>query len=304
MVLLTICIPTYNRAEYLTQTIESIVSQVEFLESNEVEIVVSDNCSSDSTQKVLNSFIKKFHSKIKYNKNQVNLSFDRNYELALEMGSGVFLKLNNDTLIHKKDSLSIMLKALKNCQRDNTFPFFMNGESQSSIGPTTCNNVPQFISIVSYWSTWIGSFAIRKTDFESLPYFSNNDNLLLSQVDVLFRLINCGKKITIIPEKLYTVTQPNKKGGYNIFEIFLTKYFSLLSPYYSKSTKYLLKKEKHNVLWKLILPVYLSQNNSDQYRFHIDEYNKTLIKEFGRLVFIKFEIIYLFNRVNMAYKSK
>ena len=40
--LVSICIPTYNRAECLKETIESIICQPEFLEGK-VEIVVSDN---------------------------------------------------------------------------------------------------------------------------------------------------------------------------------------------------------------------------------------------------------------------
>ncbi|MDD2524542.1 MAG: glycosyltransferase, partial [Endomicrobiaceae bacterium] len=46
--LLSICIPTYNRADYLNQSIQSIVNSDGF--GDKVEIVISDNCSTDNTE--------------------------------------------------------------------------------------------------------------------------------------------------------------------------------------------------------------------------------------------------------------
>lgn len=43
--LLSICIPTYNRAEYLEKSLESIIRQSEF-HSDDVDVVISDNCST------------------------------------------------------------------------------------------------------------------------------------------------------------------------------------------------------------------------------------------------------------------
>ena len=64
MTLLSICIPTYNRAEYLKKTLESIVWQRDFL-SKDVEVVISDNCSTDDTASVVAKFVEKYPNKIK-----------------------------------------------------------------------------------------------------------------------------------------------------------------------------------------------------------------------------------------------
>ena len=56
MCLLSICIPTYNRCSYLKKTLESIVSQKIFETTDLVEIVISDNCSSDGTADVCKIF--------------------------------------------------------------------------------------------------------------------------------------------------------------------------------------------------------------------------------------------------------
>jgi glycosyltransferase involved in cell wall biosynthesis len=49
--LLSICIPTYNRASMLEVTLENILGQTGG--HSEVEVVVSDNASTDHTQEVL-----------------------------------------------------------------------------------------------------------------------------------------------------------------------------------------------------------------------------------------------------------
>jgi len=48
--LLSICIPTYNRAEYLEEAIYNIVTDDAFCDK--VEIIISDNASTDNTKQV------------------------------------------------------------------------------------------------------------------------------------------------------------------------------------------------------------------------------------------------------------
>ena len=48
--ILSICIPTYNRAESLRTSLQQYVSCKGFDES--IEIVISDNASTDDTRKV------------------------------------------------------------------------------------------------------------------------------------------------------------------------------------------------------------------------------------------------------------
>jgi glycosyltransferase involved in cell wall biosynthesis len=50
--LLTIAIPTYNRADLLDKQLEWLSQAIKGYES-ECEIFVSDNCSSDHTQEII-----------------------------------------------------------------------------------------------------------------------------------------------------------------------------------------------------------------------------------------------------------
>lgn len=48
--LLSICIPTYNRKKYLVETLRHVLSQLDSFR-NEVELLISDNCSPDSPER-------------------------------------------------------------------------------------------------------------------------------------------------------------------------------------------------------------------------------------------------------------
>src|SRR3989304_4568740 len=88
--LLSICIPTYNRAHYLKECLGSIVAQFGDPEiCSSVEVVVTDNASPDKTREVVEEYQKKFKN-IRYSRNNENLGVDRNVINVVEMASGVF----------------------------------------------------------------------------------------------------------------------------------------------------------------------------------------------------------------------
>ena len=61
---ISILIPTYNRAAFLRNALDSIVAQ----NARDIECVISDNASSDDTAEIVKSF-QKNHAYIKYFRN-------------------------------------------------------------------------------------------------------------------------------------------------------------------------------------------------------------------------------------------
>jgi glycosyltransferase involved in cell wall biosynthesis len=78
--LLTIGIPTYNRAEYLESLLENICRQIEKIHYN-VEVVISDNCSNDKTIYVGERYSKSYKF-IKYHRNNENIGLNNNLKLV------------------------------------------------------------------------------------------------------------------------------------------------------------------------------------------------------------------------------
>jgi hypothetical protein len=105
--LVTIGISTYNRADgYLTQALGSAVGQT----YPNLEIIVSDNCSTDSTQAVVAGFA---DLRIRYVKQAVNIGSTNNFNFCLSQARGAyFLLLHDDDLIDR-DFVSVCIDAVK-----------------------------------------------------------------------------------------------------------------------------------------------------------------------------------------------
>ncbi|WP_138429435.1 glycosyltransferase family 2 protein [Fodinibius saliphilus] len=92
--LVTIGIPTYNRADgYLKNALESALQQT----YPNIEIIVSDNCSPDNTEKLINSYK---DERIKYFKHKKNIGANNNFNFCVEKANGMYFHmLHDDDLI-------------------------------------------------------------------------------------------------------------------------------------------------------------------------------------------------------------
>jgi len=84
---LSICIPTFNRADYLPTLLDSILAQEPF--ACELEIVISDNASSDGTQAVLEQYGPRFERFV-HHRMERNMGADLNFLKVVELASGEF----------------------------------------------------------------------------------------------------------------------------------------------------------------------------------------------------------------------
>lgn len=112
-IILSISIPTFNRADFLRDCLDSIVEQFSDVEvANQVEIIISDNCSSDNTEDIVKKFQEK-NKNIKYFKNESNIGFDRNLLNVVEKSSGEYcLTLGDDDALFP-GVLSLLLKKIQ-----------------------------------------------------------------------------------------------------------------------------------------------------------------------------------------------
>src|SRR3989344_6341167 len=111
--LLSICIPTYNRAQYLKECLNIITSQFNDEDVyRSVEIVISDNASPDDTRELVAEYQKKFNN-IRYFRNDENLLFDRNVDRAITEAKGEFCWTLSDDDHMRDGSLKFLLLILR-----------------------------------------------------------------------------------------------------------------------------------------------------------------------------------------------
>ena len=56
MMKITVITPTFNQAEYIRDTIESVVNQ----SYQEIEYIIIDNCSEDGTEEIVREYMEKY----------------------------------------------------------------------------------------------------------------------------------------------------------------------------------------------------------------------------------------------------
>ena len=101
---ISICIPTYNRAHHLQNCLQSInVAAQNVDKSFNVEVCISDNCSTDATEDVVRSA--NLTLPVKYCRNKSNLGIPRNFLNVVDMAQGEFAWLVGDDDLLMPDAL-------------------------------------------------------------------------------------------------------------------------------------------------------------------------------------------------------
>ena len=255
--LLSICIPTYNRAEYLKQTLNSIVKSEGFCD--DVEVVVSDNCSTDNTEEVCKEFIQKY-SNIKYFKqSQPTYIADQNFIDVLSLATGKYLKLSNDTMFYRKSSLKKFLDIIKNFLNLQNPIFFYQNYRSAKNNIYNSSSLDDIINKNSYFITWIGNFGCWKKDFDNLKQKDKYISLGLMQVDWTFRIVSNYKNYIMCFFDFSDSAILYSKKGLNIFEIFSFNYFIILKEYLNKNLLKIetFEIEKKRVLFRFLIPTYV-----------------------------------------------
>jgi glycosyltransferase involved in cell wall biosynthesis len=111
--LLSICIPTYNGADRLKISLLAILKQVENYQ-DKIEVIVSDNASTDNTQVFLSEFKKKYPF-LKIFRNKKNLGFNLNiFKLSDNYANGKYFWLIGDDDVIDFDAVDLIKSILEN----------------------------------------------------------------------------------------------------------------------------------------------------------------------------------------------
>jgi len=85
--LVSIGIPVYNGENYIREAIDSILNQT----YDNIEIIISDNASTDSTQKICESYVQS-DARIKYKRFEENQGAAKNFNNTFDLANGKYFK--------------------------------------------------------------------------------------------------------------------------------------------------------------------------------------------------------------------
>ena len=271
--LLSICIPTFNRADILNKSLETLFNNPDF-NLNEIEVIVSDNCSTDNTREILLNF-----PFVKYHRNDVNESF-YNLTTVLSYASGNYLKLFNDTFCFKPGALKQLISRIKlhkdECKNLFFYPNFIHNQNTVK----EINSIDAFFSECSYNTTWTASIGFWKKDFDAVVDKNRHAAQHFPQLEWMYRIVSNGRPTIVYFENLFEIVVPNKKGGYNVFKTFVQDYLDIIQN--EKLYFFTYEIEKYRLCKYFVYSwlITLFVNNKENYSFDTKGVFKILFKKY------------------------
>lgn len=112
---ISVCIPSYNRAELLPPLLDSIFAQT--FEAFDIVIIEDNSPQRLQIRKVVEGYERKYPGRLKYTENEVNLGYDGNLRKLIESATGeyVFFMGNDDLMCAKAlENVSVAVKKHSN----------------------------------------------------------------------------------------------------------------------------------------------------------------------------------------------
>ena len=203
--LVSICIPCYNSPDTLKVCLDSVLKQT----FKDYEIIISDDSSTDDVAVLVGTY--DFGGKLVYKKNDVSLGSPANWNKAMGMAGGKYIKmLHHDDYFSGPDSLAKFVKSLESnpaahfsCSYSRIYfkqtrDFFLHKQSSSQI--VRVKHEPEFL----FFRNVIGA--------PSATFFRNHKDFAfdikykwLVDVEFYIRFLLRYPHPVFIPESLVTV---------------------------------------------------------------------------------------------------
>lgn len=227
--LLTIAVPTYNRAPSLRRSLAAIIRQIDSIPQawDRIELLVSDNCSTDDTPVVIASFAQT--SPLKATRSTENIGMDGNFIALFKRATGRHLWLISDDDLLVDNALEKVLALLEQESPDLVYlkARFLFGELDSFPTETQdfdflevsgdmftlrSNSTLSFLSsVISHRERYLHMTAGGEPDrFRGsyLPHF-----------EWVFTLLARGGRF-FISSQAPVLARTGATGGYSLYEVF------------------------------------------------------------------------------------
>jgi len=290
--LLTIYIPIYNRIIYLKRMLDVFLEDKELFDKK-IRLVISDNCSTDDLQGLCDSYISAGLN-VNYHRNLTNIGGDANIRQGYITAESRYVWVLGSDDIPVPGFLREMLPLL---EQGDYGVFHLAHYSDGKKKLKTYSDGNAFFEDIHVYITFI-SDNIVTTRFVKDIDFEKYYNTCFSQMPLYLISAFSSKQNGIYNYKwIQNGNDAGINGGYNLFDVFINQYLSILQEQVdcgrlSKTAFEKLKKKQLHFLFPFILKLLVKKENSN---WDISSGWETLYNNYGRQAYPYFGFcVYLF----------
>jgi glycosyltransferase involved in cell wall biosynthesis len=234
--LLTVAIPTWNRSLYLNDTLKQIHQELTKSAAGNVEILISDNFSSDNTPEVVDQ-AKMSGLNLRYIRNLENIGSDANIAQCFNMANGKYVLILGDDDLFYDGALPYLLERLDKgiygvvCLRSYGFDFDFRHEYPGVSGYDKVFQDPgAFLAKIGPLMTLISSCVVHKSllpkKIDANEYCGEN----LVQVHLVIQATFAAQENLFVSRYLIACKR-NNSGGYDFSKVFVENLGNILDRY-------------------------------------------------------------------------
>lgn len=238
--LISIAIPTYNRAAILGETLDALAAHGELM-GEDVELVISDNASTDHTPEVIRAFSARTGKSLRYQRNSVNLGIDGNIHATSHLATGRYLLLMSDDDFLRPGALT-RLMGLVDQHPDLLFCFANGGSFTGRYDPTAklasliqipetivTQDVEAVLQTIWIWSTFISCLFVDRRAWINVPDQQRFIGTDIYLTHVLYRVLasHRGRTCVVTADQL-SAARMEYTGSFRIFHAFGNSFLRLV----------------------------------------------------------------------------
>ena len=234
--LLTITIPTFNRAEHLDVLLDSLFAQINAFK-DDIRLVVIDNHSTDDTALRCEAWKQK-GMPFEYICNAENIGMARNIIKCFDIAETEYSWTIGDDDVLRDGTVAHVMGILK---RDR--PDLLRFGAQPFHSPVTVSqrraiatvkpklmDAMSFVRLVNVYMTFLSCLVLRKATYRDAPEAAPLDKYsssVIPQLGWTLDILMVGQRFCYVPQCL-VLGRAGASGGYNACETFSTRLVEIL----------------------------------------------------------------------------
>lgn len=248
--LISICIPTFNRAIQLEKCLNSIYSQIG--NDSLFEVFVSNNNSSDNSHDVINKYLN-LYDNLTYNKNEINIGGDNNIALTIEKSKGKYILIHGDDDYFKENTIYPLMDVInKNSESSLLFINVLSNKNDVVL----YNGINEFLQATSIAASFISSIIIKREAFNKIEEPFKYVDTCFNQIYLQYSIILNNPTFTLINRSIFNYEGTNP-SGYNFGKVFIKSYLDILNYFIAYGlNEEIISRDKLQILQTTLMPWY------------------------------------------------